>query len=77
MDGSQRDYRGASKGFVLFAAAYLLFTGVATMLTQVGLPDSAAAILFASAILMAFMPKYRYGVGHSAQPVGTPAPQEA
>ena len=44
MDGSQRDYRGVSKGFVLFAAAYLLFAGVVTMLTQVGLPDSAAAI---------------------------------
>jgi MFS family permease len=36
----------------------------------------AAVILFASAILMAFMPKYRYGVGHVAEPAaGTPAPQ--
>jgi hypothetical protein len=35
----------------------------------------AAVILFASAILMAFMPKYRFGVGHAAQPAGTPAPQ--
>ncbi len=38
----------------------------------------AAAILLASAVLMAFMPKYRYGVGHSAEPVaGTPATQSA
>jgi MFS family permease len=37
---------------------------------------AAAMILFASAILMAFMPKYRYGVGHVVQPAaGTPAPQ--
>ena len=36
----------------------------------------AAVILFASAILMAFMPKYRFGVGHTAQsPAGAPAPQ--
>jgi len=34
--------------------------------------------LFASAILMAFMPKYRYGVGHVVQPAaGTPATQTA
>lgn len=38
----------------------------------------AAAILFVSAVLMSFMPKYRYGVGHAAQPVpGTPATQTA
>ena len=54
MDGSQRDFRGVSKGFVLFAAAYLLFTGVAAMLTQVGLPDSAAAVLFTIITLAAF-----------------------
>jgi hypothetical protein len=37
----------------------------------------AAVILGLSAILMAFMPKYRFGVGHAAQPVtaGTPATQ--
>ena len=29
---------------------------------------AAAMILFASAILMAFMPKYRYAAGHSAEP---------
>jgi MFS family permease len=29
---------------------------------------AAAVILFASAILMAFMPKYRYAAGHSAEP---------
>jgi MFS family permease len=29
---------------------------------------AAALILFASAILMAFMPKYRYAAGHSAEP---------
>ena len=29
---------------------------------------AAAVILFISAILMAFMPAYRYAVGHSAQP---------
>ncbi len=29
---------------------------------------AAAAILFVSAILMAFMPKYRYAAGHSAEP---------
>ena len=38
---------------------------------------AAAVILFASAILMAFMPKYRFGVGLAAQPAGTPAPQRA
>jgi MFS family permease len=36
----------------------------------------AAAILAASAILMAFMPKYRYGAGHAAQPAAAaPATQ--
>lgn len=34
----------------------------------------AAAILFASAILMAFMPRYRFSVGHSAQPAAGGAP---
>jgi MFS family permease len=38
---------------------------------------AAAVILFASAILMAFMPKYRFGVGHVAQPAGAPATQTA
>jgi MFS family permease len=38
---------------------------------------AAAVILFASAILMTFMPKYRYGVGHVAQAAGAPAPQTA
>jgi len=38
----------------------------------------AAVILFASAILMSFMPKYRYSVGHAAEPVaGRPATQTA
>jgi hypothetical protein len=36
----------------------------------------AAVILLASAVLMAFMPKYRYGVGHVAEPArGQAAPQ--
>jgi MFS family permease len=35
----------------------------------------AAAILVASAVLMAFMPKYRYGAGHTAAPDAAPAPQ--
>jgi hypothetical protein len=36
----------------------------------------AAAILLVSAVLMSFMPKYRYGVGQVAAPVaGTPATQ--
>ncbi len=36
----------------------------------------AAAILLASAVLMAFMPRYRFGVGHVVQPAaGTPATQ--
>jgi MFS family permease len=35
----------------------------------------AAAILVASAVLMTFMPKYRYGAGHTAAPAATPAPQ--
>jgi MFS family permease len=36
----------------------------------------AAAILLASAVLMSFMPKYRYDVGHRAEPIaGTPATQ--
>src|SRR5262245_6513 len=38
---------------------------------------AAAVILFASAILMAFMPKYRYNVGHVEQAAGTPAAQTA
>jgi cation/acetate symporter len=54
MEGAGRDHRGVSKGFVLFAAAYLLFTGVVVMMTQVGLPDSAAAVLFAILTLAAF-----------------------
>jgi MFS family permease len=37
----------------------------------------AAAILLASALLMAFMPKYRFGVAHTAAPAGSPAPQQA
>jgi MFS family permease len=37
----------------------------------------AAVILFASAILMSFMPKYRYSVGHAAEPVARPATQTA
>ena len=38
---------------------------------------AAAAILLASAVLMAFMPAYRYVAGHVAQPpAGTPAPQQ-
>jgi MFS family permease len=39
----------------------------------------AAVILLASAVLMAFMPKYRYGVGHAEQPppAATPATQQA
>jgi hypothetical protein len=36
---------------------------------------AAAVILFASAILMAFMPNYRFGAGHVAQPTGEAAPQ--
>jgi MFS family permease len=39
----------------------------------------AAVILLASAVLMVFMPKYRFGVGHGSQPVavGAPATQNA
>jgi MFS family permease len=38
---------------------------------------AAAVILLASAVLMAFMPKYRYAAGHVAQPAaGTPAAQQ-
>ena len=37
----------------------------------------AAAILVASAVLMAFMPKYRYSAGHVAEAAATPAPQRA
>jgi MFS family permease len=37
----------------------------------------AAAILLGSAILMSFMPKYRYGAGHVAEPAaGTPLAQQ-
>ncbi|HJR70598.1 MAG TPA: MFS transporter [Gammaproteobacteria bacterium] len=35
---------------------------------------AAAAILLASAVLMAFMPKYRYAAGHSAAPPAAAAP---
>ena len=35
---------------------------------------AAAAILVASAFLMAFMPKYRYGAGHVAQPAPATSP---
>ena len=39
---------------------------------------AAAAILFVSAILMAFMPRYRYAAGHAAQPSsGAAAAQQA
>jgi MFS family permease len=38
---------------------------------------AAAAILLGSAILMSFMPKYRYGAGHVAEPAaGTPLAQQ-
>jgi MFS family permease len=37
----------------------------------------AAAILLASAILMVFMPRYRYAAGHAAQAAGAPAAQHA
>jgi hypothetical protein len=38
---------------------------------------AAAAILLASAVLMAFMPKYRFSAGHVPQPAaGTPAAQQ-
>jgi MFS family permease len=35
---------------------------------------AAALILLGSAVLMAFMPPYRYGVGHSAEQAAEPAP---
>jgi len=38
---------------------------------------AAAAILLASAVLMAYMPKYRYAAGHGTQPSGAAAPQQA
>jgi MFS family permease len=38
---------------------------------------AAAVILFASAILMAFMPKYRYAAGHLAEPSAAAAAQRA
>jgi len=38
---------------------------------------AAAVILVASAFLMAFMPKYRYGAGHVAEPAAAPLPQHA
>jgi hypothetical protein len=38
---------------------------------------AAAAILLVSAVLMSFMPKYRYAAGHSAAPAAGPAPQRA
>jgi MFS family permease len=38
---------------------------------------AAAVILVVSAVLMAFMPKYRYAAGHSAAPSAAPAPQRA
>jgi hypothetical protein len=34
-------------------------------------------ILFASAILMAFMPKYRFAAGHAAEPSAAPVTQRA
>jgi hypothetical protein len=37
----------------------------------------AAGILLASALLMAFMPKYRFGVAHTPAPTGSPAAQQA
>jgi MFS family permease len=37
----------------------------------------AAVILACSAILMAFMPKYRYTAGHRADPAGKPVAQQA
>jgi sugar phosphate permease len=37
----------------------------------------AAVILACSAILMAFMPKYRYTAGHRAEPAGKPVAQQA
>jgi MFS family permease len=37
----------------------------------------AAAILLASALLMAFMPKYRFAVAQAPAPTGTPAAQQA
>jgi MFS family permease len=36
-----------------------------------------AAILLASAVLMTFMPKYRYGAAHRAEPAAAPAVQQA
>lgn len=37
----------------------------------------AAAILLGSAVLMSFMPKYRHGAGHVAEPAaGTPLAQQ-
>jgi hypothetical protein len=38
---------------------------------------AAAVILAASAVLMAFLPRYRYGVGHAAQATGAAAAQTA
>lgn len=38
--------RRLTKGFALFAIAFVLFVAIVTMLLQVGLPGSAAAILF-------------------------------
>ena len=51
----ERPSRELGKGFGLFAAAYLVFAGVVAMLAQVGLPDSASAVLFVLVTLSTFV----------------------
>jgi cation/acetate symporter len=50
-----RPSRELGKGFFLFAFAYLCFAAVVAMLAQVGLPDSAAAVLIVAVTLLAFV----------------------
>lgn len=47
--------RGFGKGFGLLAMAFILFIAVVAMLAEVGLPEYAAAILFALATLVTFI----------------------
>lgn len=55
MNLRERVSRELGKGFALFAVAFAVFAAVIAMLAEVGLPESAASILFALVTLVSFV----------------------
>jgi len=63
---------------VAIADPWVVLTSYLTNLSYDNGLYAAAAILLASAVLMSFMPKYRYAAGHGTEPAAAAAaPQQA